>query len=109
MQKFYPLKNLEKVKGKHKVDTCSLYGDEVWIGELDGGEYHFVIACINKIIKVKVVETEYELLYRRAINIAKINSAYANLGYLTEPPKNCEIKLVLNLLEWKYDDDEIWC
>ena len=109
MRKLYPLKSLEKVKGKYKVSTLYPYGQEVWLGELNNGDYHVIIACVNKTIKIKIVETENELLYRRATSIAKINKLYAGLAYLTEPPNQCEIKLVLNMLEWEYKEDDIWC
>jgi hypothetical protein len=82
----------------------------MWVGELDDGKYYVLIGCYKKTVKIKIAETEYDLLHNaEAINIAKINKIYDGLAYLTVPPNNCEIKLVLELLEWKYNDDDIWC
>ena len=85
------------------------HGQELWLVELDESKYYVAIICVNKIVKIKIVETEYELMYKKAIKIAKINSLYDGLAYLTEPPNNCEIKLVLELLDWEYNEDDIWC
>tara|TARA_Y100000310_G_scaffold116600_1_gene115312 strand:- start:502 stop:768 length:267 start_codon:yes stop_codon:yes gene_type:complete len=85
-------------------------GLDTWRGELDDGKYYVLIGCLNKTIKIKIAETEIDLLHKsKVINIAKINKIYASLSYLTEPPHDCEIKLVLNMLDWKYEDDDIWC
>ena len=79
-------------------------------GELDDSKYYVIIGCLNKTIKIKIAETEIDVLHIvKTIDVAKINSIYSGLSFLTEPPKNCEIKLVLDLLEWKYNDDDIWC
>lgn len=110
MENLYPLPSLKRLKGKYSVDTLMPHGQELWFGLLNNGKYNVLIACYNKVIKVKIAETEYDLLYKvRVNNIAKINIIYAGLAFLTVPPNSCEIKLVLNMLEWKYDDDDIWC
>ena len=86
------------------------FGHEVWRGEIDDGKYYVIIGCLNKTIKIKIAETEIDLMhFTKTINIAKINKIYAGLAYLTEPPNNCEIKLILNLVEWDYKDEDIWC
>tara|TARA_B100000959_G_scaffold216665_1_gene228365 strand:- start:130 stop:396 length:267 start_codon:yes stop_codon:yes gene_type:complete len=86
------------------------YGQELWMGELNDGKYYVIIGCLNKVVKIKIAETELDLLhFTKTIDIAKINNIYAGLAFLTEPPNNCEIKLVLDLLEWKYEDCDIWC
>tara|TARA_Y100000310_G_scaffold23541_1_gene22577 strand:+ start:367 stop:615 length:249 start_codon:yes stop_codon:yes gene_type:complete len=82
----------------------------VWIGELDNSKYHVIIGCYKKIIKIKIGETEFDTQYNSEIlDVGKINKIYDGLSFLTYPPNNCEIKLVLELLDWKYDDDDIWC
>lgn len=110
MENLYALPSLKKLKGKHEVSTLRSHGPEMWIGELDDGKYLVLIGCHKKTIKIKIAETEHDLLHKvKVINIAKINKIYDGLSYLTVPPNNCEIKLVLDLLEWKYNSNDIWC
>ncbi len=86
------------------------YGHEMWTGELDDGKYFVIIGCYDKTIKIKMGETEWGAMHNsRVQNIAKINNRYFSLGYLTSPPFDCEIKLILNMLEWKFEEDDIWC
>jgi hypothetical protein len=110
MEKLYPLPALKKLKRKYKVDTISPYTNNLWMGELNNGGYFVYLGCLNNEIRIKMGETEYDAKYfNDSIKIAKINRIYNGLGYLTEPPFDCEIKLILDLLEWKYEDDDIWC
>jgi hypothetical protein len=110
MEKLYELPALKKLKRKYKVDTLCPFGSSLWMGELNDGDYFVYLGCYKNKIKVKMGSTEYEAKYvSDAIDIAKINRIYNGLGYLTDPPFNCEIKIILNLLEWEYEDDDIWC
>ena len=110
MENLYPLPSLKKLKGKHKVDSIMPFGADVWIGELDDGELHLIIGCYKNTIKIKMGETEYDCMYKNKVqDIMKVNNIYAGLSYLTVPIGDCEIKLVLNMLEWEYKDEDIWC
>jgi hypothetical protein len=82
---------------------------EVFRGELNNGKYYVLIGCVNKTIKIKIAETENGLHQIRALNIGKVNKRYASLNYLVVPPSDCSIKLVLDFLEWEYEDEDIWC
>ena len=110
MEKLYPLPSLESVRGKHEVTSLSSFGADCWFGELDNSKLIVIIGCLNHIVKIKIGKTEYEAKYRnKAIDVFKLNRIYHSIGYITVPPHDCEIKIILNMLEWKYDDDEIWC
>jgi len=110
MENLYPLPSLKKLKGKHKVDCITPFGVDVWIGELDDSEFHVIIGCYKNTVKVKIGETEWDCMYKNKVqNILKVNNEYVGLSYLTVPIGDCEIKLVLNMLEWEYSDDDIWC
>ena len=109
MEKLYALPSLKRLKAKYEVSTLMPMGQEWWMGELNNSKYHVIIAVVNRTIKIKIAETELGLMKKRVHNIAKINNQYAGLAYLTQPINNCAIKLVLDLLEWEYDDDDIWC
>ncbi len=91
------------------------FGEEMWLGELDDGKYHIIIGCANKVIRVIKAETEYGLYDKKnAWSIATLGfnqhgEQYVKLKYTTMPAGNCEIIQVLDLLEWEYKKDEIWC
>ena len=109
MEKLYPLKDLEKIKGKYEIECLMSMGRDFWQGELNNG-CHVVIVCRKKIIRVKITETEIELYTNKEMyTVAKLNKLYDDLSFITKPPNNCQIKYVLNMLEWKYNDDDIWC
>ena len=95
MEKLYPLKDLAKVKGKYSVSTLTPMGKEWWQGELTDGSY-VVIAERNNKIKIKIANTEYELLTDdKILTVAKLNILYADLSFITVPPNNCQIKYIL--------------
>ena len=105
------LADAKKVKNKYTIDTLMPLGESLWMGELNKSKYIIIIGIEGRTVKARIAETEYECMYDDSnwLNLARINNKYAGLAYLTQPINDCAIKLVLDLLEWKYDDDDIWC